>query len=125
MAFPSHKPTARAFSGGDWPQKKYVAQSGEETRILYGDKKTGLTMKLSYNNIADTKADDFFVHYDAMKGTYKTFSVPAEVRDGWSGTASYLKAGTYNNKWRFSGPPQVTQVKKGVSNISVTLISVL
>ena len=82
-------------------------------------------MKLSYNNITDAKADDFLAYYDDRKGTYKTFAVSTEARDGWSGEAKYLKASQYSNKWRFAGPPQVTQVKKGVSNISVTLISVL
>jgi hypothetical protein len=66
MAFPSYAPTARSFSAGDYAYKTFQAQSGKEVRILYGDKRTGMTLDLSYNNIADTHADDFITHYDEI-----------------------------------------------------------
>ena len=51
MAFPTLKPTSREFNPGDWPIKRYNAQSGAEVRILYGNRRTNATLSLSYDKI--------------------------------------------------------------------------
>ena len=85
MAYPSLKPTSRNFSAGDYSYKTFKSQSGKEVRILYGDKRTGMTLDLSYENITDSAADDFVAHYDEVKGGFSTFTLPSEVRAGWNG----------------------------------------
>ncbi len=127
MAFPALAPSNRSFSPGDFPQKKVRSQSGVETRILYGTKRTGMSLKLSYKNISDADAELFLDHYHDMKGTYTTFGVGSQTgaKLGWAGNADALGAETWGNDYRYAGPPQVTQVKKGVSNVQVNLIGVL
>jgi hypothetical protein len=124
MAFPSYAPTARSFSAGDYAYKTFQAQSGKEVRILYGDKRTGMTLDLSYNNIADTHADDFITHYDETKGGFTSFTLPAAFRTGWSGNSAAIDAAT-GNQWRYDGPPTITSVRPGISSVTVKLVGVL
>ena len=63
MAFPSLTPSSRAFSPGNFPVKTFRAQSGAETRILYGSKRTGMGMSLTYKNVTDSQAEQFLDHY--------------------------------------------------------------
>jgi len=124
MAYPTYKPTSRNFSAGNYSYKTFKSQSGKETRILYGDKRTGMTLDLSYENIADTVADDFITHYDEVKGGFSTFTLPNEVRTGWSGTAGAIDVPTGNN-WRYESPPSITSVRPGISSVTVKLVGVL
>jgi hypothetical protein len=124
MTFPSIVPTSRQFDAGDWPIKTYTSQSGAELRILYGSKRTGMKLELSYDNITDTQAEQFLTHYDSTFGTYQTFTLPSQVRSGWSGTASAIDAATGNN-WRHAEQPQVTAVRPGLSSVRISLIGVL
>ena len=125
MAFPALAPSNRSFSPGDFPQKKVRSQSGVETRILYGTKRTGMSLKLSYKNISDADAELFLDHYHDMKGTYTTFGINPDTKGGWEGNRDAIGAVTSGNKWRYSGPPQVTQVRPGISNVQVNLVGVL
>lgn len=124
MAYPSHKPTSRNFTAGDYSFKTFKSQSGKEVRILYGDKRTGMTLDLSYENIADTAADDFITHYDEVKGGFSTFTLPSEFRTGWSGTADAIDLPT-GNSWRYESPPSITSVRPGISSVTVKLVGVL
>lgn len=125
MAFPTLRPTSRDFTTGDYPVKAFKAQSGAEVRILYGSKRTGMGISLSYENIADTAADDFVAHFDEVRGTYDTFALPNEVLTGWSGAASALDASTTGNLWRYAQPPSITSVRPGRSSVQVELVGVL
>ena len=59
MPFPNLKPTSRSFDAGDYPIKTFQSQSGVETRILYGSRRTGAQLSLSFDNISDTDANAF------------------------------------------------------------------
>lgn len=124
MSYPSHRPTSRSFEAGDYPVKTYKSQSGVELRILYGDKRTGVRLQLSYDNIPDTAADDFLNHYNDTKGTFLSFTLPSQFRTGWSGTASAIDVPS-DNQWRYESPPSVQQVRPGISSVKVNLIGVL
>lgn len=122
MPFPALTPTSRAFDAGDYPIKSFRAQSGFETRILYGSRRTNAELSLSYDNITDANANQFVTHYDETKGTYLTFALNAAAATGWSpGT---FNAGT-GTEWRYAGPPSITNVKPGVSSVQVKLVAVL
>lgn len=125
MAFPSHKPTSRSFEAGDYAIKTYKAQNGAETRILYGDRRTNMKLSLSYANVTDTQADDFIAHYDEVKGSFQTFDLDANAKSGWEGTSTALDATAQGNKYRYEGPPQITQVRPGTSTVTINLIGVL
>jgi hypothetical protein len=51
MAYPAYAPTSRSFNAGDYQYKTFKSQNGKEVRILYGDKRTGMTLDLGYDNI--------------------------------------------------------------------------
>ena len=125
MAFPALTPSKRSFNPGDFPIKKFRAQSGEETRVLYGSKRTGMKMSLTYRNVTDAQAEEFLDHYHEMKGTFTTFDIAAESKGGWTGNGDAIGASDWDNAYRYSGPPQITQIKEGVSHVHVNLIGVL
>jgi len=127
MAFPTLAPTSRQFTGGDWPIAKFQSQNGSEARILYGDRRVGHTLSLSYNNITDTEAESFFTDYYAQQGTYKTFPLPQPITGsagkGWSGSATFFNAGA-GAQWRYAEAPQLTSVYPGVSSVTIKLVAV-
>jgi hypothetical protein len=130
MEFPALRPTSRDFTPGDWPIKRFNAQSGAEIRILYGSQRTNMKLSLSYENISDSNAELFLEHYDEMKGTYSTFDAASagqndKAKTGWKGNKEALGAGASGARYRYEGPPQVSQVRPGVSTVTVNLIGVL
>ena len=124
MAFPPLAPTSRNFNPGDYPIRQFRSQSGAEVRILYGDSRTGMTLELSYDNISDANAEAFLTHYNDVKGTYNTFTIPTAVKTGWTGTASAIDVSGVN-AWRYSEAPGITAVRPGRSSVRVQLVGVL
>lgn len=124
MAFPTLRPSSRDFSPGDWPVKRYNAQSGAEVRILYGSQRTNAKLSLGYENISDTNAQLFLDDYAAQLGTLRTFTIPSAVRAGWSGSTASLDAPT-GTRWRYDAEPSVVSVRPGRSTVTVNLVAVL
>jgi hypothetical protein len=128
--FPTLVPTSRTFESGDYPVKTFKAQNGAEHRILYGSNRTNMKLSLSYANITDVNAEQFLDHFDDVQGTFQTFELAPfadgdGARQGWGGEGSSLGAGAQGNKYRYEGPPQVVQVRPGISTVTVNLIGVL
>jgi hypothetical protein len=123
MAFPTLQPTSRDFSPGDWPIKRFNAQSGAEIRILYGSQRTNAKISLSYDNITDASAKLFLDDYAAQIGTLRTFDLPDAVRSGWSSSAASIDAPP-GAKWRYESEPSVRAVRPGRSSITVKLVAV-
>jgi hypothetical protein len=126
MSFPNLTPTSRQLDPGDWPVKQFAAQNGAEIRFLYGDRRTKMKLSLSYNNISDTNAELFVSHYESVKGTYGTFqlAVGSKTVAGWAGTESVISGAGSGNAWRYETAPQVSNVRPGRSNVSLTLVGV-
>ena len=125
MNFPDIQPSSRTFDPGSYPVKAFKAQSGAETRILYGDKRTNLKLSLTYANISDAVAQQFLTHYDEVQGTFQTFGVLTQTKIGWSGNADAFSGFPQRNRYRYESPPQVAQVRPGISTVTVSLIGVL
>tara|TARA_B100001063_G_scaffold241704_1_gene269072 strand:+ start:3942 stop:4322 length:381 start_codon:yes stop_codon:yes gene_type:complete len=126
MAFPSLVPTSRSFDAGDYPIRTFKSQNGAETRILYGSNRTNMKLSLSYTNITDANAELFLDHYDEMKGTFTTFTVARDAgKGGWEGNGDAIGAEGHGNKYRYESAPQLTQVRPGVSTVTVNLIGVI
>ena len=123
MAFPSLTPTGRQFTPGDFPNKKFNAQSGAEVRVLYGSRRVNALLSLSYANVTDANAESFLDDYNDQLGTFRTFTLPSEVFEGWSGTTSKLDAPS-GTKWRYDAEPQVQAVRPGISSVTVSLRAV-
>ncbi|NBS67624.1 hypothetical protein EBT31_01740 [bacterium] len=124
MAFPSLRPTSRDFSAGDWPVKRYNAQSGAEVRILYGSQRTNAKLRLGYENITDVNAQLFLDDYAAQLGTLRTFDIPTTAQTGWTGSSSALNAPP-GTKWRYESEPTVVSVRPGRSSVTVNLVAVI
>jgi hypothetical protein len=124
MAYPTLTPTSRNYNSGDYPVKTFRSQAGSESRILYGNRRTGMTLELQYDNITDANAELFLDHYDETKGSYTTFTLPTSALSGWSGNTDALDAATANS-WRYDQPPQVSNVRPGISSVQIKLVGVL
>jgi hypothetical protein len=124
MSYPALTPSSRRFESGDYPVQTFNSQSGVEVRILRGSKRTGMTLALGYQNLADTQVAQFLTHYDQMLGTFYTFDLSPETTRGWTGGAAMGTAGT-GNRWRYAKPPAVENVRPGISSVTVELIGVL
>ena len=126
MAFPSLTPTARSFTPGDYPVKTFKSQNGSETRILYGSTRTNMKLSLTFSNIDDDDADLILSHYDEVQGTFQRFKLGGNdfTLGGWEGSILSQQP-VFDNKYRYEGPPQVTQVRPGISTVTVNLIGVL
>ena len=131
--FPALIPSSRNFSPGDFPVKSFRAQSGAETRIRYGSKRTGMRLTLTYKNISDVNAAALILHYqNDGEGTYKSFDVGKATLAGFYGATTTTDPGSnimnidkVGNKWRYAGPPKMTNVRPGISNVQVNLVGVL
>ena len=132
MPFPtSLKPTSRTFDAGEYPVKSFRSQNGTEIRILYGNSRTNMKLSLTYSNITDANAELFVSHYDETKGSFHTFSVASPddlaggAKTGWAGTPEGLGASSSGAAYRYENAPQITQVRSGISTVTVNLIGVL
>jgi hypothetical protein len=129
MDFPSTRVTSRKFTHGDWPIKTYKSVSGSEVRLMRGSRPSGMTLELSYENIADINAELFLQHYDSRLGTFHSFQLPpgAPARTaGWTGPTNWQRVQQNFNAWRYAEPPSVTASGyPGRSNVSVRLVAVL
>ena len=124
MAFPTLQPTGREFDAGSYPVKSFRSQSGVESRILYGSKRVDQSLSLTYDNITDSQAEQFVTHFDEVRGSYATFTLPAAVRSGWTASSSTLDV-VSGGAWRYDSAPQISSVKPGISKVQVKLIGVL
>jgi hypothetical protein len=126
--FDLYKPTTRQFTTGSFPIKTFQAQNGAEIRMLYGNQLTGKKMNLTYVNVTDSVAYHFMQHYIAMKGSYKTFQLDDQGRDGvfsgWKGENAGLQAWAWDMAWRYAEEPQVQSVFINRSTVTISLIAV-
>lgn len=123
---PDLVPSSRGFSAGDYPVKKFQAQNGAEVRMNYGNKRYGMTLSLGYTNIPDADARRFLEHYDEKtEGTFKTFAIGPNARDGWTEDNKWLGAHEWGCQWRYAGPPQLTSVYPGRSSVQIQLYAAL
>ena len=124
--FPDLIPTSRSFEAGDYPVKTFKAQNGAEHRILYGSNRTNMKLSLTFANITDADAELILDHYDTVQGTFGTLSVsPSSGKGGWQGNEDAIGAAAHGNSYRYENAPQMTQVRPGISTVTVNLIAVI
>ena len=123
-----YRPTARQFTTGSFPVKTFQAQNGAEIRILYGNRLTGKKLTLTYANINDNAAYQFMQHYISMQGSYKQFTMDDRGRDGvragWGGDRKGISAAVWGMQYRYAAEPQIQNVFKGRSTVTIELIAV-
>ena len=121
MTLPNLRPSSRTFNPGDYPVKLFRTQSGAESRILYGNKRVGGTLELTYQNISDADADLFISSYDTTKGTFSAFDLPDNAKTGWTGNSSTFVPQS-GLRYRYAEPPDIASVKPGRSTVTIRLV---
>ena len=129
-------PSSRSYLPGSYPQVEFEAQNGVKTVIRYGKNRTGSSLTLSYNNISDDLAGHVISNYVAVMSVYDYVRFEGSkaidgVEDTQAGSGfalrKYMKEDPEFSaqKWRYDGPPQVTSVYPGRSNVECKFVACL
>ena len=121
--FPAYAPTSRQFNPGSYPQKSYRSLAGVVVKRSFGSKPTGATLRLDFNNIADTKVVAILNHYQSQTAANQRFKVTATTMAGLSTSLTALADGSADNlRWEYSQPPAVESIRPGVSRVQIQLL---
>ena len=129
-------PSTRTYSPGQYPQVEFEAQNGVKTVVRYGKNRTGSSLSLSYNNISDDLAGHIIANYVAVMSVYDYVDFEnSKAMDGIEDTQAgsgfslrkYMKESPEFSaqKWRYDGPPEVTSVVPGRSNVQCKFVACL
>lgn len=121
-AFPALEPSARAWTPGARPMTTYTAMNGREIRFRHANRAVNQRLTLGYSNVTETVGKQITDHYETVKNTTESFTVPAEV---FAGMDSYSYTLATGNEWRYAGPPTVDYIRPGYQTVSLELIGVV
>ena len=119
-------PSTRSYSPGDYPQNEFQALNGVKTIIRYGKYRYNSTLTLGFNNIEDSDAAAILQNYEDINSVWDevTFNGTGVVEGASSQMQSYFVERT-ELKWRYDGPPTVTSVYPGRSNVECKFVACL
>ena len=119
-------PSTRSYSPGEYPQVEFEAQNGVKTVIRYGKNRTGSSLSLGFDNILDSDAAAILQNYEDINSIWDevTFSGTNVINGADSALQSYFLERT-ELKWRYDGPPEVTSVYPGRSNVQCKFVACL
>jgi len=120
--FPAVTPTALDFTAPEFPVRAQTSLGGVVTRRLFGNRGSKSVLSLSFDNLLDSVAVQFFDAWNDARGSLDSVTVPSAVFDGAdTALTAYLSDGGDALTWHFAQPPQVQRVKPGISSVRVTL----
>jgi len=119
-------PSTRSYSPGEYPQNEFQALNGVKTIIRYGKYRYNSTLTLGFNNILDSDAAAILENYEDINSIWDevTFAGTGIVEGASSQMQSYIVERT-ELKWRYDGPPTVTSVYPGRSNVECKFVACL
>ena len=119
-------PSTRSYSPGEYPQSEFQALNGVKTIIRYGKHRYSSTLTLGFNNISDVDAAAILQNYENINSVWDqvTFNGTGVVEGAASQMQSYFVERT-ELKWRYDGPPTVTSVFPGRSNVECKFVACL
>jgi len=119
-------PSTRSYSPGEYPQVEFEAQNRVKTVIRYGKNRTGSSLSLGFDNILDSDAAAILQNYEDINSIWDevTFSGTNVINGADSALQSYFLERT-ELKWRYDGPPEVTSVYPGRSNVQCKFVACL
>ena len=136
--FPNIKPASRSYTPGSYPQTEFVAQNGAKSVIRYGNKQVDAKLTLNFNNITDEQAFKILENYREVNSVYDFVTFNNEsglagigktghtMPDGSLGNlAAYVDAVPLGLRYRYDGPPTVTSVLPGISNVQCKFVACL
>ena len=119
-------PSTRSYSPGEYPQNEFQALNGVKTIIRYGKRRYNSSLTLGFNNISDVDAAAILQNYEDINSVWDevTFNGTGVVEGASSQMQSYFVERT-ELKWRYDGPPTVTSVYPGRSNVECKFVACL
>jgi len=131
IPFPNIKPSSRSYTPGTYPQTEFVAQNGAKSVIRYGNKKTDAKLTLGFTNITDSQANEILEKYEEVNSVYDYVSFG--LTNGLAGInnndlifkVDEADSNGVRLRYRFDGPPTVTSVRPGRSNVQCKFVACL
>ena len=130
--FPNIKPTSRTYIPGTYPQAEFVAQNGAKTILRYGNKPVNAKLTLGFTNITDAQANQILEKYEEVNSVYDYIHFPSDSSIAGVNNAAlrsrFQERDTSGNtllRYRFDGPPTVTSVRPGRSNVQCKFVACL
>mgnify|MGYP003155155192 FL=1 len=130
--FPNIKPSSRSYTPGKYPQTEFVAQNGAKTVLRYGNKKIDAKLTLSFTNITDSQANEILEKYEEVNSVYDYIHFPSDSSIAGVNNVAlrsrFQERDTSGNtllRYRFDGPPTVTSVRPGRSNVQCKFVACL
>lgn len=121
-AFPSITPTSRSFKPGVYPQKQYRSLNGTAIKRTFGNSPYGASLELEYQNIPDASAATLVDHYRSQTAANRRFLLSSNVTAGMTGgLAQRADASLDNLRWEYSGPPEISSIRPGISTVRINL----
>jgi hypothetical protein len=121
-SFPAIEPFQRRFSLGALPVAQLQTSTGVSIRFRIGTDATAFSLQLDYIHLSAAEAKQIRDHYNAKQGSLIFFLLPSII---WSGHGSNSLVAPFGTEWRYAAPPEETQRKGGLVNVSVQLASIL
>ena len=125
---PSVKVSTRSYNPGTFPSTEFQSLDGTKTHIRYGNKRVNSTLQLGFVNISDADASLILDNYVSVNSDWDYVSFDnSKVTEGISSSdlKIFLNESGSSLRWRYSGPPTVTSVFPGISNVNCSFVACL
>ena len=129
--FPNIKPSSRSYTPGTYPQVEFVAQNGAKTVLRYGNKKVDAKLSLGFTNITDSQASEILNLYEEVNSDYDYISFTSANALAGINSSSLINnmaekdSNGVKLRYRFDGPPSVSSVRPGRSNVQCKFVACL
>ena len=130
IPFPNIKPTSRTYTPGVYPQTEFESQNGAKVVMRYGNKQVNSKLNLGFTNITDTQANEILDLYEEVNSDYDYVLFSATNALAGINNNNLLKKqaeadDSFKLRYRFDGPPTVTSVRPGISNVQCKFVACL
>ena len=128
--FPNIKPSSRSYTPGVYPQTEFESQNGAKVVMRYGNKQVNSKLNLGFTNITDTQANEILDLYEEVNSDYDYVLFSATNALAGINNNNLLKKqaeadDSFKLRYRFDGPPTVTSVRPGISNVQCKFVACL
>jgi len=128
--FPNIKPSSRSYTPGVYPQTEFESQNGAKVVMRYGNKQVNAKLSLGFTNITDTRANEILDLYEEVNSDYDYILFSATNALAGIDNNNLLKKqaeadDSFKLRYRFDGPPTVTSVRPGISNVQCKFVACL
>ena len=130
IPFPNIKPSSRSYTPGVYPQTEFESQNGAKVVMRYGNKQVNAKLSLGFTNITDSQANEILDLYEEVNSDYDyIFFAGTNALAGIDNNNLLKKQAEADNgfklRYRFDGPPTVTSVRPGISNVQCKFVACL